>query len=72
MHRPEERVDELEIGVDRSHENVCVGCEDALPVEQKDALFDEWLTSLATNSWSTSPIGSPSRVSGSLAGRELK
>ena len=24
MHRPEERVDELEIGVDRPHENVCV------------------------------------------------
>ena len=24
MHRPEERVDELEIGVERPHENVCV------------------------------------------------
>ena len=45
---------------------------DALPVEQEDALFDEWLTSLATSSWSTSTIGSASRVSGLLAGRGIK
>ena len=59
--------------VDRPHQNVC-DVNDAFPVEQEEEriLFDEWLASLATSSWSTSTIGSPSRVSGLLAGRELK
>ena len=35
--QPDERVDELEMGVDRQHEMLC-DVNDALPVEQEDAL----------------------------------
>ena len=38
---------------------MCVWSEDALPVEQEDALFDEWLTSLATSSWQRAQEDAP-------------